>query len=660
MTDEKILSMVANAILNDVDAVYIIDKSKREYQRLKADSFWDKRLGENGSIKELYEALLLKNKENDEKVESSYSVFDDESLFLRDKYSGYITIFDSGETKEFILSIRTIADKMSAVYLNRYEYNELSNKAELQKIDAIQENYLFSMIIDLKNDLCINCNTTEISANRQDFMDIKYSEWRMMISNMFMNEDKSVFLRMSSPEYVINNLEEKNSFKLELKMMNMQGQYIWSRLTFTRMKGFSRQNPMFVYTVQDINQDMLRLLNQENIITEVETKNQMLQEADKAKTMFISNMSHEIRTPINAVIGMNDIIIREAKDEKILSYAYDVKNASKVLLSIVNDILDYSKIESGKMEIIPVEYSTVSLFNDIRNLVSFKAKEKELDLIFNISSELPVRLYGDEIRITQIVINLLTNAIKYTEEGKVTLTVSHVSDDSGRADICVVVEDTGIGMKQEEMSRLFEAFQRLDVEHNRKIEGTGLGMSIVVKLLEQMGSRLEVSSEYGKGSRFSFVLSQKVVDSSAIGDFSHAVVEMKNKQLNDENRYVNNYAKILLVDDNAMNLRVALSLLKPTGVSVEFAKSGKACLELVKNRKYDMILLDHLMPEMDGIETLSKLKQMDNGRDVPVIALTANVMSGARDMYIGHGFTDFLEKPIEFEKLINILKTYIK
>ncbi len=349
-------------------------------------------------------------------------------------------------------------------------------------MDTIQENYLFSMIVDLKNDTCKNSTTTELSVDRQDYLDIKYSQWRYMIANMFLPDDKSMFLMMSEPEYIIHQLEQEKLFKFEIQMQNMQGEYIWVRLMFNHMKGFSRENPVFVYTVQDIHEDMLRLLQQENIIAAVEEKNQQLTDINMAKTVFISNMSHEIRTPINAVLGMDEMILRETTDETIRSYANDIKTAGKMLLSIINDILDFSKIEVGKMEIIPVEYRVADMIQDIYNLISIRLKEKQLAFHTEIEETIPSLLYGDELRIKQVIINILTNAVKYTETGSITFHVSHTKIDSDKIGLAIKITDTGIGMKQDEMKNLFTAFQRLDEQRNRRIEGTGLGMSIVVRL----------------------------------------------------------------------------------------------------------------------------------------------------------------------------------
>lgn len=464
---------------------------------------------------------------------------------------------------------------------------------------------------------------------------------------------------ISEPSYIIEKLKVQKQFNYEIQMQNMQGEYIWVRLMFNRMKGFSEDFPVFVYTVQDINEDMQRLLQQENIITAVEEKNQQLDSINKAKTVFISNMSHEIRTPINAVLGMDEMILREAGDDNIRSYAYDIKNAGKMLLSIINDILDYSKIESGKMEIIPVEYQLGTLIHDVNNLISAKIKEKDLVFNLDIDSKLPSILFGDEVRIKQVLINILTNAVKYTEKGNVTLSISCEHTDKENTNLYVKVQDTGIGMKKEDMKNLFTQFQRLDEKRNRHIEGTGLGMSIVVSLLEQMNSKLEVDSVYGQGSTFSFVLPQKVIDDTPIKDFESAKQIQLPKNVCKPLVHAPN-ARILGVDDNRVNLTILKGLLKQTNVQFDYVLSGKDCLKKIADTHYDLIFLDHLMPEMDGIETIDHIRKMGaEFENLPIIALTANVMSGAKERYMNAGFSDFLEKPIVPEKLEETLRTYL-
>ena len=652
---ENRVQEIFNQLYSCFSAMYLIHIDKGAYEELQADDYFQKLMTKEGTLSEAYRILFAINKNSLDNMTSGYEAFNDESLFRKENFSGNVEL----GKKRYNFHILKISKTERVLLFIENTYGMQSDQFEKMKMDTLQENYLFSMIVDLKNDTCRNSTTTEISVERQDYLDIKYSQWRYMIANTFLPNDKSMFLMMSEPEYIINQLEKEKLFKFEIQMQNMQGKYIWVRLMFNRMKGFSREYPVFVYTVQDIHEDMLRLLQQENIIAAVEEKNQELTNINMAKTVFISNMSHEIRTPINAVLGMDEMIIRETTDETIRSYAYDIKNAGKMLLSIINDILDFSKIEVGKMEIIPVEYNTTTLLKDIYNLISVKLKEKELDFKMEIADTIPTVLYGDELRIKQVIINILTNAVKYTEKGGITFSVAPIAKDNGEIGLSIQITDTGIGMKQDEMKNLFCEFQRLDKQRNRNIEGTGLGMSIVIRLLEQMNSKLEVNSVYGEGSTFSFVLPQKVVDATPIGNFDATKKSHTKKNITKQVLYAPK-ANILAIDDTRTNLIVVKGLLKRTGIQLDCAQSGKECLQMIAEKNYDLLLLDHLMPEMDGMETLGHIRAM-GGRfeTLPIIALTANVMSGARERYINAGFTDFLEKPIIASQLDEMLLTYL-
>ncbi len=384
-------------------------------------------------------------------------------------------------------------------------------------------------------------------------------------------------------------------------------------------------------------------------------------QASKTKSEFLSNMSHEIRTPINAILGMNEMILRECKDENILEYAGNVRNAGNNLLGIVNDILDFSKIEAGKMEIIPVEYALSSLLNDLVNMIQKRAKDKGLEFIINADKNLPTILLGDEIRIKQVVTNILTNAVKYTEKGSVTLTVETATKSDEKIIIRFSVKDTGIGIKPEDISKLFSAFERIEEKRNRTIEGTGLGMNITQRLLDLMGTSLQVSSVYGEGSEFSFEIEQKIINAEPIGDFEEAFRNSLKQHKEYHEKFTAPSAKILIVDDTVMNLTVAKGLLKQTKIQIDTAESGYDCLELVQKNIYDVIFLDHRMPGMDGIETLQEMKKLSGNlnKQTPVISLTANAISGAREQYIAAGFQDYLTKPINSVQLENMLMKYL-
>ncbi|MBR5089946.1 MAG: response regulator [Ruminiclostridium sp.] len=381
--------------------------------------------------------------------------------------------------------------------------------------------------------------------------------------------------------------------------------------------------------------------------------------ASQAKSQFLAQMSHEIRTPINAVLGMNEMILRESKDNDILEYATNIDSAGNTLLSLINSILDFSKIEDGKMELVPVKYDTASLLNDLYHSIIQRADSKGLSFVMEADPKLPCALFGDDIRVSQIIMNLLTNAVKYTDKGTVTLSVSAAEMNAKSIKLHVSVKDTGIGIKDEDLGRLFESFERLDEIRNRNIEGTGLGISIVTSLLRMMGSSLQVKSRYGEGSEFYFVLEQEISDPTPIGDLQE---RMKNHTDRKDKADVISApgARVLLVDDNEMNLKVAKNLLKLCGIKPDMASSGEEAIGYMRRATYDIVFLDHMMPKMDGIETLRKLKSEGL---VPgcttVIALTANAVVGAREMYLKDGFKDYLSKPIEVKKLVEKLKKYL-
>ena len=369
--------------------------------------------------------------------------------------------------------------------------------------------------------------------------------------------------------------------------------------------------------------------------------------AGQAKSRFLAQMSHEIRTPINAVLGMNEMILREAVDRDILDYSENIQTAGRTLLALINSILDFSKIEDGKMEIIPVRYDTAPMINNLVNSISERARKKELTLEVNADKSLPCALIGDDVRITQVIMNLLTNAVKYTERGTVTLTMRLDGIEGDNARIFVEVRDTGIGIKQEDMDKLFESFSRLDEQRNHSIEGTGLGMSIVTRLLSMMDSKLNVSSVYGEGSVFSFTIMQSIADSTPMGDLSNTVRRERDK----EERPRWNGKRVLVTDDNEMNRKVAKNLLKIFGITAELSASGEDTLRAMGRNKYDLVFLDHMMPGMDGIEALQEAKNRGLCDDTPMIALTANAVTGAKEHYLEAGFDDYLSKPIEINEL---------
>ena len=402
------------------------------------------------------------------------------------------------------------------------------------------------------------------------------------------------------------------------------------------------------------------------------------EKSNAAKSEFLANMSHEIRTPINAVLGMNEMILRESLEARdmlpeereeiikifsdICNYSGNIESAGNNLLSIINDILDFSKIEAGKMEIAESNYKLSSVLNDVSNMISFKAKSKGIEYIVDVDETLPDGLYGDEIRVRQIITNLLNNAVKYTQKGTIWLSVNErKGEDDKSTNLIVKVKDTGIGIKKEDISKLFRKFERVDMQNNSTVEGTGLGLAITGSLLDMMGGEISVESEYGKGSEFIVSIPQKIVSEEPIGNFREkfekSISELKAPK---ENFHAPN-ASILIVDDTVMNLTVARGLLKKTRVIIDTAMSGEESIELAKEKAYDLILMDQRMPSMDGITAMHHIKEDGNGLNAgtPVICLTADAVSGAREKYLSEGFEDYITKPIDSRALLDALLKYL-
>lgn len=386
----------------------------------------------------------------------------------------------------------------------------------------------------------------------------------------------------------------------------------------------------------------------------------------KSKNDFFAGMSHEIRTPINAIIGMDTMILREAEDESIRDYAKSIDNSSKILLTLVNDILDISKIEAGKMKLIPVDYDLKDVIRDLVTMFESRAGEKGLEFIAEIDESLPSVVNGDEVRLKQVIINMLTNAVKYTSSGSIRLIIRSIEasglNDKVRLHVSVV--DTGCGMKKDQIEKIFSPYERFEEQLNRKTEGTGLGMTISKQLLNMMDSTMEVESKFGVGSTFSFSVNLPIVDKTPIGKWQ----EKDNTEPAEEKRhgYVPAFKapglKILYVDDTIVNLKVFKALLKGTKIEVDTASSGKEALGMVVKKAYDMIFVDIMMPEMDGVETFNFMKKTSNfvTEETPIIACTANALLGAKEKYMSEGFVNYISKPIEAKKLEEMIIKYIK
>ena len=382
-----------------------------------------------------------------------------------------------------------------------------------------------------------------------------------------------------------------------------------------------------------------------------------------AKTQFLASMSHEIRTPINSILGMNEMILKESRDPNILNYAGIISDSGTILLSLINDVLDFSKIGSDMDEIVCSNYDPEKMFANLCEILSGQARKKGLEVKIGKPANLPKTLYGDDKRITQVIINLLSNAVKYTEEGCVTFTGECFEKEDGYV-LCFYVSDTGIGIRKEELGNVFDAFQRLDLKKNQNIQGTGLGLSIVKSLVEKMNGEINVESIYGKGSTFSVRIPQKAAVQTEPADTAkyNSGNAVEDDRLDDiDENYIAPEARILEVDDNISNQIVVKEFLKETKATLDLASDGKEALRLCRQLKYDLILMDHMMPDPDGIETMHLIRSDEAGlnRETPEVILTANAIMGSRAMYEAEGFDNYLSKPVESARLLKMVRKYL-
>ncbi len=400
------------------------------------------------------------------------------------------------------------------------------------------------------------------------------------------------------------------------------------------------------------------------------------EQSNAAKSEFLANMSHEIRTPINAVLGMNKMIMRESFRARklppeshdkafadITGYSANIESAGNNLLAIINDILDFSKIEAGKLDLTERRYMLSSVLNDVSNTILFRAKDKGLEYMVNTDADLPDLLYGDEVRIRQIISNILGNAVKYTDKGSVTLSVYGGGKETYEAgktlELIITVKDTGIGIKKEDLGRIFDKFERMELDRNSTVEGTGLGLSITHRLLTMMNGTISVDSEYGEGSVFTIRIPQKIVSPEPIGNFREKFEKSMEENIDSDYIFRAPNANILIVDDTRMNLKVAAGLLADTEIKTDTAESGAQALALAAENSYDVILLDQRMPGMDGTETLRRLRGIEKCARTPVICLTADAIAGAKERYVAEGFSDYISKPINSLELKKMLMNYL-
>ena len=516
-----------------------------------------------------------------------------------------------------------------------------------------RENLDEAIVLDQNYRVIAHSDQSEIGKN---YMTETDTVGHLFAEQFSKSNDGYVLLRFGSGRYVANSVSVANEWYC-ISVYDATSDFAQLRniLLFTVAAAF-----LVVCILLFI---LIRSNRKTRLARELNEKTERAVAASEAKSAFLSNMSHEIRTPINAMLGMNEMVLRESENKDVLMYSESIKTAGNTLLGIVNDILDFSKIEAGKMEIIPVDYDLSSVINDLVNMVQTRADDKGLVLKLDFDRDTPRLLNGDEVRVKQVVTNILTNAVKYTEKGSVTFHIGYerIPEEPDSVFLDVAVKDTGIGIKPEDIEKLFSEFERIEEKRNRNIEGTGLGMSITKHLLEMMGSRLEVESVYGEGSTFSFRLKQKTVRWDALGDYDAAYRAALSGHKKYREKFTAPDAVVLVVDDMPMNLAVFKSLLKRTGVQIDTAASGDEGLALARDRKYDIIFLDHMMPHKDGIETLRELRaQTDNPNlQTPTVCLTANAISGAREQYLAAGFDDYLTKPIDADRLEEMLMQYL-
>lgn len=470
------------------------------------------------------------------------------------------------------------------------------------------------------------------------------------------DQDDNIIFHNASARKMIPNIESFHRIDedkmLEKIYKDGGGDYENEKKTYTIHVDEIREAGYLVGH-QFVVSDVTRLHNK---MDELEKMTELANKSNETKSIFLANMSHEIRTPINAIVGMDEMILRETASDIIKDYAIDIKSASHTLLGIINDILDISKIESGALSLINGDYKLSQVILDVKNMTEKKAKDKGLSYSIKVDEDIPENLFGDELRIKQVMINIINNAIKYTKEGSVDINVSclKVEKNDKNIELVIDVSDTGIGIKEDEKNKIFTKFQRLDEIRNKNVEGTGLGLSIAKSFVTMMDGYIDVDSVYGEGTTFSIHIIQKITDSESIGDINDREVENK-KSDREKIRLMAPSARILVVDDNELNLKVLVGLLKVTRINIDTASSGRECIEKMKDSSYDCVLLDIMMPELNGVETLKILNDENIKGDVPIIALTADATAGAEDLYISLGFDGYLTKPVSYSKCEDVL-----
>lgn len=534
--------------------------------------------------------------------------------------------------------------------VSSHTYKKTVKEMEIRKSGILSMSAMYSIIyiVDLVKDELMPVSVDSESEKLRP-KNMTASE---QLHNMFEYDCMDAYKEMAFEFADFKTLEERFYGRSNIAFEYISVNYGWCRIRLFAMdREPGKPLEKIVFTIQNINDEKAEM-------DAISSRIDVAEHESKAKSAFLANMSHEIRTPINTVIGLNTMILRETKEPAVRSYAKSINNASNMLLSIINGILDMSKIEADKMEIVSEEYSLREMIIDVIGMVKTRAEFEKLEFKCEVSPAIPDRICGDRVRLKQVLINLITNGAKYTDEGSVKLSIFGKTHDD-QVHLLFSVKDTGIGIRQEDLENLSQRFARFDEIRNHSVEGTGLGLNLVTSILALMDSKLNVISDYGKGSEFYFEIEQGVIDETPIGkiDFSADMVAEDEYQV----LFTAPSAKVLVVDDNAMNLNVFVELLKETELQIETASSGFVALEKTMKETYDLIFMDHMMPDMDGIETFKRIRSQASGKNknIPVIILTANALKGAREEYKEIGFDDFLSKPIQADVLEHTILSHL-
>lgn len=552
-------------------------------------------------------------------------------------------------TKELRVLERSFARQKIQLDSSRAANTNLTRMREITEQHLTQQNIYNSLVLQNISDMFV---LTDVNGKMLMVSDSVYDKIGVVSSSEI--EDLNL-LDFFCEKFGLEDIEEVRE---KIRSVIRDG----SSYSVMRRVGFNGKSDECVLNItiraaHDDKKEVMGIVAVMQDVTEIVEAKERAESSDIAKSNFLANMSHEIRTPMNAITGMSEFIIRDSKDPVAKDNALKIKSASNALLAIINDILDFSKIEAGKMEIIDVDYQPSSLISDIASIISIRLKNKDVALVLDIDENIPYLLNGDEIRIRQVLINLLNNAAKFTNSGEIVLKMwAEPYTDKDKIKLFASVKDSGIGIKAEDIDKLFNSFSQVDTKRNRSVEGTGLGLAISQRMVEAMGGQIKVESEYGKGSTFSFYIINKVIDHSPMGDF-------KDIKISSEMVFTYTFeapkAKVLVVDDNSVNLEVVKGMLKPYRINVTAVDNGMSAVNMLKDEHFDIVFMDHMMPVMDGVETLKMIRSMEDHKEDVVIALTANAISGVREMYEREGFHGFLAKPIEDKELDKILLEFL-